>query len=98
MTSNNLKIILDLKEKKDKIKSETNHKVYKLCSKTIGLYITNNKYECIYTIPYIIFGLPKYNIDDVALYVIKKLKKQGMPIVFFIYPNIIYINWYKLII
>jgi len=97
MTSNNLKIISDLKKKKDKIKSETNNTIFKLCSKTIVLYVTNNKSECIYTIPYIIFGLPKYNIDDVALYVIKKLKKQGIPIVFFIYPNILYINWYKLI-
>tara|TARA_Y100000590_G_C15563558_1_gene955722 strand:- start:27 stop:323 length:297 start_codon:yes stop_codon:yes gene_type:complete len=97
MTSNDLKIILELKRKKNKIKNETNNKIYRLCTKTIILYVNNNKYECIYTIPYIIFGLPKYNIEEVALFIINKLKKQGIKIIFFLYPNIIYINWYNLI-
>ena len=97
MYSNYLRIINEIKEKKKKIKKEINDTVYKLCKKTIILYAKNNKYECLYTIPYFIFGLPKYNIEEVSLFVINKLKKNGFQNIIFIKPNFIYINWYELI-
>ena len=97
MDSNDLTIINQIKQKKKKIKKETNQTIFKLCKKTIILYAKNNKYECIYIIPYFVFGLPKYNIENVSEYIIKKLKKSGFNNILFIEPNYIYINWYSLI-
>lgn len=97
MDYNDLRIINQIKEKKKLIKKEINDTIYKLCKKTIILYATNNKYECIYIIPYFIFGLPKYNIENVSIYIINKLKNHGIKKIIFFKPNYIYINWYELI-
>ena len=93
--SKDLQIITDIKKKKLKIKKEINEKIYNLCINTIKLYVVNNKYECIYNIPFFIFGLPKYNIKEVAKYIINKLEKDKL-LIYFFEPNILYINWYDL--
>tara|TARA_B100000575_G_scaffold268513_2_gene247488 strand:- start:947 stop:1231 length:285 start_codon:yes stop_codon:yes gene_type:complete len=93
--SNSLILIKDLKNKKKTINKEIYRYLYDLTKKTILLYLSNNKTECIYTIPYIILGYPKYNINKVSKYIIKKIKKHNILIIF-IKPNYLYINWFNI--
>lgn len=97
MTSNDLDYLNELKEKKVKIKREVKKYFYDKCIKTILFYSKNNKYECLFEIPYITFGLPKYNIYEIILYIIKKLKKLGIKIIIVFEENKIYINWQNLL-
>ena len=93
--SNSLILIKDLKNKKKAINKEIYRYLYDLTKKTILLYLSNNKKECIYTIPYIILGYPKYNINKVSKYIIKKIQKHNILIIF-IKPNYLYINWFNI--
>lgn len=90
--NNSLLLIKDLKEKKKKINKEIYRYLYDLTKKTILLYLSNNKTECIYIIPYIILGYPKYDILKVSKYIIKKIQKHNI-FIQFIKPNYLYINW-----
>lgn len=93
MKNDDLNIIFDIKKKQKKIKKEINRKIFNQCKNTIILYAKNNKTECIFTIPTIIFGLPKYDIKYVSDYIIYKLKIYNIKNVIFFEPNILYINW-----
>jgi hypothetical protein len=90
--SNSLKIIKDLKNKKYQIYKEIYRYLYNLTKKTILFNVSINKTDCTYTIPYIIFGYPKYDIKKVSKYIIKKIIKKNIFIIL-INPNILYINW-----
>tara|TARA_Y100000768_G_scaffold388267_1_gene383156 strand:- start:22014 stop:22298 length:285 start_codon:yes stop_codon:yes gene_type:complete len=90
--SNSLKIIKDLKEKKKEAHKEVYKYLYNLTKKTILFYASINKTNCIYTIPYILFGYPKYDIKKVSKYIIKKIIVKNIFIIL-IKPNILYINW-----
>ena len=90
---NDLKKIFELKKKKKLIMKELYRYLYNLAKKTIILYVENNKCECIYNIPFMIFGYPRYKIKDVSKYIIKKLNKNGIKNILFIEPNYLYINW-----
>ena len=68
------------------------HQSAVISKKTILFYASINKTECIYIIPYIIFGYPKYDIKKVSKYIITKIKKKNIFIIL-IQPNILYINW-----
>ena len=97
MSKDDLHYLYELKKKKNKIRQECKKSLYDQCIKTIILYAKNNKYECIFEVPYIMFGLPKYNILDMIQYLITKLKNKGISIVILIDNNKLYINWYNLV-
>ena len=91
------KKIDEIYKKKNKIKYETNNYILNLVKKKIIYYIELQKYECQYIIPSFILGFPRYIINDVAKYIIRKIQKGGIDNIIFIEPNILYIEWSKLI-
>ena len=97
MTSNDLNYLHELKKKKIKIDQECKKSLYEQCIKTILLHAKNNKFECVFEIPYIVFGLPKYNMIDMVQYLIHKLNNKGINIVILVGNNKLYINWYELV-
>ena len=94
--NNDIQIIFDIKKKQKNIKKQINRTIYKQCVNTIIYYAKNNKLECIYNIPLIMFGFPKYDIKLVAEYIIFKLKKNNLTNIKYFEPNILYINWENL--
>ena len=80
--SSSLILIKDLKNKKKAINKEIYRYLYEITKKTILLYLSNNKTECIYIIPYIILGYPKYDINKIYKYIIKKIQKHNILIIF----------------
>tara|TARA_B110000208_G_C11742517_1_gene420466 strand:- start:345 stop:632 length:288 start_codon:yes stop_codon:yes gene_type:complete len=93
---NSINKLNNFKEKKEEIKKEVLNKIYDLCIKTIDLHI-NNKYACIYEIPYILFGYSKYDINECLKFLKKKLYSNGFKYTIILEPNKIYINWYCLV-
>lgn len=93
----NLNVLIEIKNKKKKLNMEAKKKIYLQCEKKIILYAEMNKYECIFEVPYIVFGLPKYDIYEIIKYIIKKLNKKQIIDIYLFNNNKLYINWYKLV-
>jgi len=47
---------------------------------------------CYYVVPEYIYGIPKYNTLNCAIYIVNKLKKNKLMVIY-TYPNLIYISW-----
>lgn len=73
-------------------KTETYRKVLE----KIHVRIKENAKEgitfCFYTIPNIVLGLPMFDMEKCAEYVVDRLKKNGLVIIY-TYPNLIYVSW-----
>ena len=79
-------------EEKKKYKKKCFKKIFEMCLSKIEIVAKTNTTNTWYEIPIFIFGFPSYNIEEASEYVTKKLEKNGFK-VFFLKPNIIFINW-----
>jgi len=84
-----------IKNEKDKNKLKTYNIISELCIKKIKRVASTNGNETFYSIPFVLIGLPLYNINECVKHIILMLKKGG----FFVQRlpndnnNIIYISW-----
>lgn len=62
------------------------------CNHKIKVSASNFETQCFIPIPEFILGIPKYSQKECIQYVMHKLIKDGLKVLF-INPNIIYINW-----
>ena len=60
--------------------------------KKIKTYSKNEFVSCLFDIPEFILGTPIYNLNELILYIIDSLRKEGL-YVKLLYHNIIYISW-----
>lgn len=77
-------------KKKNRIKYYK--KVLEKCIKKIKLVAEKAETNLLYTIPNIVIGIPLYDKEECAQYLVKILKAQGFMVVF-MKPNIIFISW-----
>ena len=79
-------------EDRMKFKKKCFKKILEMCLSKIEIVATTNTAKTWFEIPAFVLGFPSYEMSEAAAYVIRKLKKNGFT-VFFLNPNIIFINW-----
>ena len=63
------------------------------CYKRINLVSDkSNEVSCFFLLPEFVFGIPLYDAQNCAKYIIKKLIKEGFMVVY-THPNLLYISW-----
>lgn len=73
-------------------KFEIYSKVLQKCHHRILISSNKGDTNCFYVIPEYIFGIPMYDTLSCAQYIVTKLKKNGLRVIY-TYPNLIYISW-----
>ena len=66
--------------------------ILKCIHNRIKLYAKHERTYCFYQIPEFIIGVPLYNINDLRLYLINSLQKNGFQLMYF-NPNMLFITW-----
>lgn len=79
-------------EEKKKYKKKCFKKILEMCLSKIEIVAKTDTTNTWYEIPVFVFGYPSYKIEEASKYVMKKLEENGFK-VFFLKPNIIFINW-----
>lgn len=87
-----LKQLQKFQEKKNKLKKESYKKVLKTCHKKIMLVSKSGAMNCWFIVPELTFGLPIYDTKECAMYINKKLKKNGLKVDYYD-PNFLFISW-----
>ena len=84
-----------MKNKKDKIKTNTYNIIIEKCHAKIKNIAQQGGMNIFYEIPYIMIGLPLYDINDCIEYVVDALRKNGLLVQILPHPNhnTIYISW-----
>lgn len=84
-----------LKNKKDKIKTNTFNIIIEKCHLKIKNIAEQGGMNVFYEIPYLVVGCPLYNINDCIEYVVESLRKNGLLVQILPFPNntTIYISW-----
>lgn len=77
---------------RENLKYDYYQKVLSKCHHKIKVSASNFETQCFIPIPEFILGIPKYSQKECIQYVMNKLIKDGLKVLF-INPNIIYINW-----
>lgn len=81
------------KKKKNRIKYY--QKVLEKCITRIKIVAEKAETQMIYTIPNIVIGIPLYDKEECAMYVVKVLKAQGFKVIY-IQPSTVLISWEKI--
>lgn len=80
----------------DQIKKEVRNETYNIilteCHNKIKIYGNNNKPGCFYSIPELLFGKPKYDMNHCISWIIKHLRRDGLTVIQ-MSNNIIYVFW-----
>ena len=79
-------------EEKKKFRKKCYKKILEMCLCKIEIVAKTETTNTWYEIPSFVFGYPSYKIEEASRYVMKKLEENGFK-VFFLKPNIIFINW-----
>ena len=79
-------------EEKKKFRKKCYKKILEMCLSKIEIVAKTETTKTWYEIPAFVFGYPSYKIEEASKYVMKKLEENGFK-VFFLKPNIIFINW-----
>ena len=79
-------------EEKKKFKKKCYKKILEMCLNKIEIVAKTDTNNTWFEIPVFLFGYPSYKIEDASNYVMKKLKDNGFK-VFFLNPNLLFINW-----
>ena len=66
--------------------------ILKLCCEHIKITANSDATSCFFQLPTFVFGIPLYDFERCANYIIHNLKTEGFMIVF-IKPNTLYISW-----
>ncbi len=87
--------LYSIKNKKDLSKHASYDIIIGLCHKKIKKIAEAGGMNIFYEVPYIIIGLPLYNIGACIEYVVNSLRKNGLLVQILPYPNnnILYISW-----
>lgn len=87
--------LYEINKKKELSKHVSYDKVIEMCHKKIKKIALAGGMNVFFEIPYIIIGLPLYNINNCIEYVVNSLRKNGLLIQVLAYPNnnTIYISW-----
>jgi len=88
----NIYSLNNIRDQKQINKLEIYKKVLKKCHHRIKICANKGESHCFYIIPEFIYGIPKYNTLNCALYIVNKLRQNGFN-VSFTYPNLVFINW-----
>ena len=68
-------------------------KILDKCYKRINLVADkSNEISCFFLLPEFVFGIPLYDAQNCAKYIIKKLINEGFMVVY-THPNLLYISW-----
>lgn len=87
--------LYSLKNKKEKIKTNTFDVIIKKCHEKIKNIASQGGMNIFYEIPYIMIGYPLYNINECREYVVDALRKNGFLVQILPHPNnnTVYISW-----
>lgn len=77
---------------RNNLKYDYYQKILMKCHHKIKVSASNFEIQCFIPIPDFMLGIPKYSQKECIQYVMNKLIKDGLKVLF-INPNIIYINW-----
>lgn len=92
MESLNVNELYENAMKKKLKKYKTFDLVLSRCYKKIKTYSKNEFVSCLFDIPEFIIGTPIYNLNELIIYIIDSLRKDGL-YVELLYHNILYISW-----
>ena len=87
--------LYSIKNKKELSKHISYDKIIELCHSKIKKIAQAGGMNIFYEVPYIIIGLPLYDINKCVEYVYSSLKKNGLLVQILPYPNntTLYISW-----
>lgn len=87
--------LYSIKNKRELSKHASYDKIIELCHKKIKNIAQAGGMNIFYEVPYIIMGLPLYNINICVEYVVNSLRKNGLLVQIMPYPNnnMLYISW-----
>ncbi len=87
--------LYSMKNKKDKIKTNTFNVIIEKCHSKIKHIAQQGGMEVFYEIPYVLIGYPLYNITECLDYVVDSLRKNGLLVQILPHPNdtTVYISW-----
>jgi hypothetical protein len=87
--------LYNIKKKKDSIKNVSFDKILEKCHTKIKNVAQTGGMNIFFEIPYIVIGLPLYNINDCIEYITKSLRKNGFLTQNLPPPNTnyLYISW-----
>jgi hypothetical protein len=90
-----LSTLYEIKDKKKNSKNKIFDSIIQKCHNKITKIAQQGGMTIFYEIPYIIIGMPLYNINDCIEYVVEALRNNGLLVNILPYPsnNIIYISW-----
>ncbi len=90
----NISSLNNIRDQKLINKLEIYKKVLERCHHRIKTASSKGVSTVWFVIPEYLYGVPRYDTLKCAEYIVLKLKKNGF-LVFFTYPNLIYIDWNK---
>lgn len=87
--------LYSIKNKRELSKHSTYDKIIELCHEKIKKIALTGGMNIFYEVPYIIIGLPLYDINMCVEYVVNSLRKNGLLVQILPYPNnnTLYISW-----
>jgi hypothetical protein len=86
------KDLLKIQKEREKKKIKLYKKVHLKVEKKIVLSSNTNYYECWYSVPEFIMGMPLYKLSYCIKYIVNRLEKDGFKVQVF-EPNLLYISW-----
>ena len=84
--------LFETSNKKNLMRLEIYDDVLVKCHRRIKYNSTLERTYCFYQIPEFIIGVPLYNVEEMRIYIINSLKKDGLQIMY-IDPNWLFISW-----
>lgn len=95
MSSLSLHELYNITKEKERKKINTYNKILEMSSNKIRNIATHNGFNCFFTIPTFVLGLPLYDQSKCIDYIIDSWRKKGFLVQRLPEPNIytIYISW-----
>ena len=84
--------LFETSNKKNLMRLEIYDDVLVKCHKRIKYNSTLERTYCFYQIPEFIIGVPLYKVEEMRIYIINGLKKDGLQVMY-IDPNWLFISW-----
>ena len=84
--------LFETSNKKNLMRLEIYDDVLVKCHKRIKYNSTLERTYCFYQIPEFIIGVPLYKVEEMRIYIINSLKKDGLQVMY-IDPNWLFISW-----
>tara|TARA_B100001093_G_scaffold508695_1_gene571379 strand:- start:991 stop:1425 length:435 start_codon:yes stop_codon:yes gene_type:complete len=84
--------LFETTNKKNLMRLEIYDDVLVKCHRRIKYNSTLERTYCFFQIPEFIFGVPLYKVEEMRIYIINSLKKDGLQVMY-INPNWLFISW-----